>query len=169
MNSETKMRPVTTLSHCETSEGPSEERRSFLGILIGLIASGITAVLGVNIGRYSIAPALSAAGQPEWTEAGLLDEIPEDEPVKRYVVISQEAGWGRFNSQRLVWVLKKGTEITVFWPCARIWDALSIKRNVGSSVPATVRPGTRKATGWAVPPPEAWTYSNIASRAICSR
>ncbi|MCI0485229.1 MAG: ubiquinol-cytochrome c reductase iron-sulfur subunit [Blastocatellia bacterium] len=114
MNSETKMRPVTEASHSTTTESLPEDRRSFLGIVIGLIASSITVVLGSIIGRYTIAPALSAAGQPEWADAGLLDEIPEGEPVKRNVVVSQEAGWGRFNSQQLVWVLKQGNDITVF-------------------------------------------------------
>jgi menaquinol-cytochrome c reductase iron-sulfur subunit len=90
------------------------ERRSFLGGAIGLIASAISAILGVTIGRYSIAPALSRTDTSEWTDVGLLGEITEGVPVKRNVVISQNAGWGRFNSQRLVWVIKKGDDITVF-------------------------------------------------------
>src|SRR5262249_31835969 len=35
-------------------------------------------------------------------------------PVKRNVVVSQDAGWGRFNSQRLVWVTRQGQEVTIF-------------------------------------------------------
>ncbi len=46
-------------------EPVSAERRSFLGAVIGLIASGITAALGVIIGRYSIAPTLSRADTSE--------------------------------------------------------------------------------------------------------
>lgn len=90
------------------------ERRSFLGVVIGLIASGITAVLGVTIGRYTIGPALSLANTSEWTDVGLLEEIPEGKPTKRSVVVSQDAGWGRFNSQQLVWVVKGAEDITVF-------------------------------------------------------
>src|SRR5581483_6059898 len=92
----------------------SSERRSFLGYMIGLIVSGITAVLGVTIGRYSITPALSPAGKSEWTDAGLVEDIPEGKPVKRNVVVSRTAGWAQFNSQQLVWVTKKGENVTVF-------------------------------------------------------
>ena len=92
----------------------STGRRSFLGYVIGLIISGITAVLGVTIGRYSIAPALLPADASEWADAGLVEDIPEGKPVKRNVVVSRTAGWASFNSQQLVWVTKKGESITVF-------------------------------------------------------
>ncbi len=97
-----------------TDEELSPDRRRFLGALIGLISSGITTVLGVTIGRYTIAPALSNTNVGEWTDVGLLEEIPEGKPVKRNVVVSQDSGWGRFNSQRLVWVIRKGEQVTVF-------------------------------------------------------
>lgn len=92
----------------------SIERRSLLGYMIGMIATSIASVLGITIVRYSVGPALSPSGTSAWTNAGLLDEIPEDKPIKRSLVISQEAGWGRVNSQRLVWVIRKGNELTVF-------------------------------------------------------
>lgn len=92
----------------------SIERRSFLGYMIAMIATGIASVLGVTIVRYTVGPALSPSRTSDWTNAGLLDEIPEDKPIKRSVVISQEAGWGRMNSQRLVWIIRKGHDLTVF-------------------------------------------------------
>jgi succinate dehydrogenase / fumarate reductase iron-sulfur subunit len=95
-------------------ESLSPQRRSFLGALIGSIISGITIVLGVAIGRYSILPALRPTRKSQWATVGLLEEFPEGEPVKRYVVVSQDAGWGRFNSQQLVWVIKKGEQVTIF-------------------------------------------------------
>lgn len=103
----------------ETREVVSEERasgarRSFLGAIIGLIGAGIASVLGVTIGRYAIGPALKAADAAQWTDVGLLEEIPEGVPVKRNVVVSQDAGWGRFNSQRLVWVTRQGKDVNVF-------------------------------------------------------
>ena len=114
MREDVKAKPATGSVENNAVEVSSSERRSFLGTVIGLIASAITAVLGVTIGRYTIAPALSAAGPPEWTDAGLLEEIPEGRFVKRNVVVSQDAGWGRFNSQRLIWVKKEGDQVTVF-------------------------------------------------------
>lgn len=90
------------------------ERRSFLGLLIGLISAGIASTLGAIIGRYSVAPAFAAPDEANWVEVGLLEEIPEDVPIKRNVVVSQDAGWGRFNSQQLVWVSKKDDKVEVF-------------------------------------------------------
>lgn len=89
-------------------------RRSFMGAVIGLIWSGISAVVAVTVGRFAVAPALKAGTNVEWTEVGLLEEFAEDRPVKRTVVVSQDAGWGRFNAQRLIWVIKAGQKLTVF-------------------------------------------------------
>ncbi len=108
------MQPISNSTEVSGEAPASAKRRSFLGVVIGLIWSAVTATLGVTIGRYSIAPALSSTGTSEWADVGLLDEIPEGKPVKRSVVVSQNAGWGRFNSQRLVWVTRKGEQITVF-------------------------------------------------------
>ncbi len=96
-------------------EGPrSLERRSLLGYMIGMIATGMASVLGITIARYAIAPALSTSRSAGWINAGLLEEIPENRPIKRSLVVSQEAGWGRVNSQRLVWIIRKDNELTVF-------------------------------------------------------
>jgi Rieske Fe-S protein len=98
----------------ESAEVTSAERRSFLGILAAGIGAVITAVLGITIGRFTVAPAFSGSGEAVWTEVGPLDEIEEGKPVRYSVVVSQNAGWGRFNFQRPIWVLRKGAEITVY-------------------------------------------------------
>ena len=96
------------------SEENNSERRTFLGVISGLIAAGISAVLGITIGRFAISPALTAAGSQAWTEVGPLADIPEGKLTRKNVIVSQIAGWGEFNSQKLVWVLKNGEKITVF-------------------------------------------------------
>ncbi len=93
---------------------PAPERRSFLGLISGLIVAGISAVLGVTIGRYAISPAFSTAGGQDWTDLGPLDDFAEGKLVKKNVVVSQDAGWGRFQSQRSVWVVRKGESVKVF-------------------------------------------------------
>jgi len=100
-------------AHNATEENKSE-RRSFLGVIAGLIAAGISAVMGVTIGRFAVSPALSAGGVREWTDVGPLADIPEGKPVKRSVIVSQDAGWGQFNSQKLIWVTRNGEKVTVF-------------------------------------------------------
>jgi len=106
--------PAKNILDMSNGETESPERRSFLGAVTTLIGAAITTVLGGTIGRYAIAPALSTSDASEWTDVGLLEEIPNGGPVKRSVVVSQDSGWGRFNSQRLVWVIRKGPQITVF-------------------------------------------------------
>lgn len=89
-------------------------RRSFLGTIIGAIGAGIAVVLGVTIARYSIGPALKSDDQPSWTDAGLMEDLAEGTWVKRNVIVSQDAGWGKFNSQRPIWVRKTEGQVAVF-------------------------------------------------------
>jgi menaquinol-cytochrome c reductase iron-sulfur subunit len=91
-----------------------EERRTFLGVLSGLIAAGITAVLGINLGRFATGTAFSKAGEAVWSDAGVLTDIPEGQLTKRNLVVSQLAGWGNFTTERAVWVVRKGEELKVF-------------------------------------------------------
>src|SRR5574341_2542914 len=93
---------------------PAPERRSFLGVISGLIVAGISAVLGVTIGRFSIAPAFSASNEQGWTDLGSLDDFTEGQLVKKNVIVSQDAGWGKFQTQRSVWIVKKGENLRVF-------------------------------------------------------
>ena len=87
---------------------PAPERRSFLGVISGLIVAGVSTVLGVTIGRFSISPAFSTSGEQEWTDLGSLGEFAEGKLLKKNVVVSQDAGWGKFQSQRSVWIVRKG-------------------------------------------------------------
>jgi menaquinol-cytochrome c reductase iron-sulfur subunit len=98
----------------ETVNNISTRRRTFMGIICGLIASGIAAILGVTIGRFAIGPALKDGDQAEWADLGSFDGIPEGKPVRRNVKVSQNGGWGRFNTERLVWAIRQGEAITVF-------------------------------------------------------
>jgi menaquinol-cytochrome c reductase iron-sulfur subunit len=93
---------------------PAPERRSFLGVVSGLIVAGISTVLGVTIGRYSISPAFSTSNEQEWTDLGSLGEFVEGKLVKKNVIVSQDAGWGKFQSQRSVWVVRNGESVKVF-------------------------------------------------------
>ncbi|MBO0801304.1 MAG: Rieske 2Fe-2S domain-containing protein [Blastocatellia bacterium] len=114
MNSEikTKDRPGATEDSAIVSS--SAERRSFLGVIIGLITSGIAATLGLAIGRFIIVPAFTASNSEQWIGAGPLADIPEGKPVKRILAIAQEVGWGRFTAAGSVWVIRNGDSITVF-------------------------------------------------------
>ncbi len=97
----------------QAPESP-EERRTFLGVLSGLIAAGISAVLGVNLGRFALGTAFTKGAEAVWSDAGSLAQIPEGKLTKRNLVVSRIAGWGSFTSERAVWVVRKGEEVKVF-------------------------------------------------------
>jgi len=92
----------------------SNDRRSLLGVLSGLIGLGITSLLGVTFGRYTIVPALAAATVSDWVDVVRLDSIPEGKPKKQTILVTQNAGWGRFTSEQAVWLLRKGDQVQVF-------------------------------------------------------
>lgn len=107
----------------ETSSSPSERssvvlgssdeqpltsaRRSFLGVLVGLMGATIVGVLGYLFTRFGGYSAWrNRAEEEEWVPVGPVDDIPIGEPVKQAVIVSQNVGWGRFNTQQLVWVVR---------------------------------------------------------------
>jgi quinol---cytochrome c reductase iron-sulfur subunit, bacillus type len=89
-------------------------RRSFVGVLIGVIWATITGAIGVVAARFVAAPTRSAVSSLNWTDIGPLNEIPNATPTKREVVIQQDSGWARFNSLRSVWIVRRGRSATVF-------------------------------------------------------
>jgi Rieske Fe-S protein len=92
----------------------SGERRSFLGVMTGLIGAGISAFFGITLARFGIAPALSVSNASEWIDVASLEEIPEGKPANRTLMVSQNAGWGHFSSEQSVWVVKQGAKLAVF-------------------------------------------------------
>ena len=107
---------ASSQSNLHPEGAPALERRSFLGKLAGLMMSAIGAVVAFAAGRYTLYPAFEEdiGTSARWVDAGLLDEIPDGQPVKRSVVISEVAGWGQFNTQRLVWIVRRGNQLQVF-------------------------------------------------------
>jgi len=114
MNSEFKTTNLSDAPEAPARVSSSAERRSFFGVIIGLITSGIAATLGLAIGRFTIGPALTGSNSEQWVAAGPLAGIPEGKPVKRVVTIAQEVGWGRFTESGSVWVVRNSDVITVF-------------------------------------------------------
>jgi Rieske Fe-S protein len=93
---------------------PAPERRTFLGVAAGLITVSIGGVMVATIGRYAVEPAFEKTGGPEWTDLGPVSAFEEGKLIKKSVTISQNAGWGKFQAERSVWVVKKGDKINVF-------------------------------------------------------
>mgnify|MGYP000328883426 CR=1 FL=1 len=58
-------------------------------------------------------------------------KIEEGKPVKRNIVVSQDAGWGKFQSQKAVWVIRNGEKVTVFTSvCPHLGCTVNAKSDV---------------------------------------
>ncbi len=90
------------------------ERRSFLGVITGLISTAIATFLGITMARFSILPAFSKSKEAGWIDLGKLTDLPENKLIKKSITVEQEAGWGQFKAFRLLWVIRKGEEISIF-------------------------------------------------------
>ncbi|MFN0084364.1 MAG: ubiquinol-cytochrome c reductase iron-sulfur subunit [Blastocatellia bacterium] len=101
-------------NHEEYENLPAPERRSFLGILSGLITAGIGVVMAVTIGRFTVSPLLAKSAEAEWMDLGLISDLEEGKLIKKTVTVAQDAGWGKFEAQRAVWVVRKGEGVMVF-------------------------------------------------------
>jgi len=91
-----------------------QSRRSFLGLMTSLMGTTVAAIMSAVFAGYSLFPVFKKVVAEDWTDVGPIDEIPDGEATKRAVVISQDGGWGRFNSQQLVWIEKKGDNLVVY-------------------------------------------------------
>ncbi|MGH9899639.1 MAG: ubiquinol-cytochrome c reductase iron-sulfur subunit [Pyrinomonadaceae bacterium] len=90
------------------------KRRSFFGLIIGLIYAGIAGFMGTILARYAVGPADSESAEPGWVDAGILEDLPDGKPVKHNIAVTQNAGWAEFYNQQSVWILKRSDTITVF-------------------------------------------------------
>ena len=97
-----------------TPNSSTTGRRSFVGLIIGLIWAAISGTIGGVAARFVAAPTPDLVSPAIWTDVGTLSDIPESKPIKRDVVVQQNSGWARFNSLRSVWVVRRGQNPTVF-------------------------------------------------------
>src|SRR5579872_215208 len=108
--------PGNTASHdLESIEPENEERRSFLGTLIGIGTASVGALLFVPLVRYTMHPLLADTTETSWTDIGPIDEFANiTAPLKKLVTIEQRDGWRKTISEKPVYVTKspKG-EVTV--------------------------------------------------------
>jgi quinol---cytochrome c reductase iron-sulfur subunit, bacillus type len=89
-------------------------RRSFIGVLIGLIWAAIGGTIASVAARFVAAPTANSPSSPEWSDLGKLRELVEGNPVKGAVLVKQDAGWALFNSLKSVWIVKSDQKIAVY-------------------------------------------------------
>jgi menaquinol-cytochrome c reductase iron-sulfur subunit len=93
---------------------PEPERRTFLGLAAGLITVSIGGVVTAAIGKYALEPAFNKAAGGDWSDLGPVTAFEEGKLIKKNITIAQDAGWGKFQAERAVWVVRTGEKVSVF-------------------------------------------------------
>jgi menaquinol-cytochrome c reductase iron-sulfur subunit len=88
---------------------PVESRRSFLGVLLGLGAFFVGALLSVPLIRFALFPLLRRTTELKNSTVGDLSAFSSlSEPVMRTIQIEQVDGWRKAVSEKAVYVTKDG-------------------------------------------------------------
>ena len=84
-----------------------EDRRSYLGWLIGLCTAGVGAVLAAPLVRFSLYPLRAQTTEVKWSDAGALSDFESAKtPIQRTVTVEQVDGWRKTVSEKVVYVTK---------------------------------------------------------------
>ena len=84
-----------------------ENRRSFLGVLLGFGSVLVSALLSVPLIRFSLFPLLRRTTELKSSPVGELSEFSSlTEPVMRTIQIGQVDGWRKTVSEEIVYVTK---------------------------------------------------------------
>ncbi len=82
-------------------------RRSFLGMLLGIGAVSVGALLSVPLVRFALHPVLARTTETAWSDLGAIDELSSiTSPVKRVITIEQRDGWRKTISKKSVYVTR---------------------------------------------------------------
>jgi menaquinol-cytochrome c reductase iron-sulfur subunit len=96
----------TTLEARPSGLSP-ENRRSFLGVLLGFGSVLVSALLSVPLIRFSLFPLLRRTTELKSSPVGELSEFSSlTEPVMRTIQIGQVDGWRKTVSEEIVYVTK---------------------------------------------------------------
>ncbi len=91
----------------ETERTVSRDRRSFLGVLIGVGTVGVGALLSIPLVRFALHPILAKTTETAWSDLGLPDDFASlASPMKRLIKVEQRDGWRRIISEKSVYVTK---------------------------------------------------------------
>ena len=99
--------PENTNQNFSASGSPPENRRSFLGALLGVGSVVVGALLSVPLIRFALFPLLRRTTELKSSPVGALSEFSSlTEPVMRTIQIEQVDGWRKAISEKAVYVTK---------------------------------------------------------------
>jgi menaquinol-cytochrome c reductase iron-sulfur subunit len=91
----------------ETEQTVSRERRSFLGVLIGVGTVGMGTLLSIPLVRFALHPILAKTTETAWSDLGAADKFASlASPVKLLIKVEQRDGWRKIISEKSVYVTK---------------------------------------------------------------
>jgi menaquinol-cytochrome c reductase iron-sulfur subunit len=102
-------RDATKSTEANETDGMKEvivsNRRSFLGVLLGIGSAGMGAILAVPVLRYVFYPIYAKATGSEWSDVGDVSEFAgSKEPVRKTITFTQRDGWREVVSAQSVYV-----------------------------------------------------------------
>ena len=104
----TRCEPVEQSVRDEHSSEPAfPGRRSFLGVLLGVGAVSVGALLSVPLVRFALHPVLAKTTETAPSDLGAIEEFSSiTSPVKRLITVEQRDGWRKIISEKSVYVTK---------------------------------------------------------------
>src|SRR6202158_643910 len=106
-----------------------QNRRSFLGVLLGVGSVFVGGLLSVPLIRFALFPLIRRTTESQRSPVGAVNEFSSlREPVLRTIQIEQGDGWGKTVSEKAVYITKDAqgqlSVLTSIWPhlgCTGPW------------------------------------------------
>jgi Rieske Fe-S protein len=119
------------MDHGTTQHEPPDRRR-FLAGAIAVIQAAIGGTLAVILGGSILAPSF-ARRRANWLDAGLLSDLPDNEPAPVTIRVAREDGYAQIVDRQVVFLVKTGdTEVAALSStcthlgCRVSWDPDSL-------------------------------------------
>jgi menaquinol-cytochrome c reductase iron-sulfur subunit len=87
-------------------------RRSFLGLLFGMVGAGMAAFAAIPMVRFIFYPLNVGAKESSWAEAGPVSDLADAKsPVRRTLELNQRDAWQETATQPVVYVIQSAGEV----------------------------------------------------------
>src|SRR5512135_1308277 len=85
---------------------PVQQRRSFLGVLVGSISAVVGAMMAVPLFRFTAWPMFHKGGGTDWFALGPVDSYKGDLPVRAEIEVRKVDGWRVSTAKQTVYVTR---------------------------------------------------------------
>lgn len=117
-------------NHARKVSPLQESRRSFLGVLLGLVSAFVAALLAIPVLRFVFYPLTAKSKSSGWSAAGSSSGATTAiASLSRTLDMKQQDGWLETDTNPLIYLIKKGNKVqalSAICPhlgCTVPWDA----------------------------------------------